>query len=156
MSTVNISREVWNRTQDEMSKLKRTIEDSCFKAGETVNFNSASPFAGHVISSASTVRITVFVGKSLKNITSVSVTQMIGAIVGANGSANVPGSSSAGSLTTNWGTDTNTTITASIVNEHTVLVVLNGNSAFYNVNNNRPVIYVPANGGLTLAFGGSS
>ena len=149
---MNITTEAWNRVQDEITKLKRALETQCFQNNDTVNFNEASPFSGHVISSASTIRITVIVGKSLKNVSSISVTQMIGAIVGANGSLNVPSAISAGALTTNWGTDSNTTITAAIINEHVVLVTLNGSSAFYNATNNRPVIYVPANGGLTLQF----
>lgn len=155
MSTVEITREAWNRTQDEISKLRRALEDECFRNGDTETFNSYSPFAGHVISSASTIRITVIVGRSLKNISSVSVTQMIGAIVGANGSLNVPSASSAGALTTDWKTASDVSVTASVVNEHVVLVTLNGTGSFYNATNNRPVVYVPANGGLTLEFGGS-
>ena len=144
-----------NQTGDISLYAIGSIRDSLFyKPGNTLNFNSQSPLTGYVISSATKVYITVPVGKSLQRITNVTVSKMIGAIVSNSGSLNVPSASSAGSLSTDWLSASDISVAASIINEHTVLVVVTGTSALYGATNNRPVIYVPANGGLTLAFGG--
>lgn len=145
---MDITRESWNRTQDEIAKLRRQIDDQYFSSGDSLQLNQVT-ISGIVTNSTKTVHLTVVSSKSLKNITSVTVATMTGSIIGDMGY--VDNSSS----TTDWKAVTGISISAEIKDEHLIDLRFTTPSALDNVSNNRPIAYYPSNssiGGLVLEF----
>jgi hypothetical protein len=126
-------------------------QDLFYQAGSSITLNPTTPYTAYVTESSTTIRITIPVDKSLRYISSIQVTKMIGAIIGPNGYLNLPGTTSAGSHQTNW-VKTSVTINADKINNYAIRVELVGSSAFYNTTNNRPHAYIPSYGGIVFSF----
>lgn len=132
------------------------IDTLFYKNGDTYHVADSTPMTAYITTTATTIRIAIPVPKSLKRISSVTVTACMGAIispqVSTTGYLNVPSATSAGSHQTDWLNASDVTVSASITHDHLIKVTLVGTSAFYNATNNRPLIYAPAFDGLTFKF----
>ena len=123
-----------------------------FSVENGLDIAGSHPYSGYITNSTKTIRLTIPVGKSLQKVSSITVTDMTGAIIGPDGYLNIPGSSAVGSHNTVWTGNNNVTVSATKINNYTIGVSLVGTSAFYNTSNNRPLIYAPANGGISFSF----
>ena len=135
-----------NRLQDQITKLQT---DMYYRSGETLQLNLVS-VNGFITNNAKNIHVTVNTGKSMKNISTVTVTTMTGSIIGDMGYVDNSNSSR------DW-LASGFTATATIIDEYTIRLTLTGSEAMANVSNNRPVAYYPSNetvGGLVLTFGG--
>lgn len=141
-----MTREQMNRLQDQITKLQA---DMYYRSGETLRRNLV-PINGLITDSATTIHLSVGTGKSMKNVSTVTVTTMTGSILGDMGYVNNFSS------TSSW-LVSGFTATATIIDEHTIRLTLTSTATMANVTNNRPVSYYPSNatvGGLVLTFGG--
>ena len=144
---MDITRESWNRLQDQITKLQA---DMYYRDGETLTINQNLPIPGYVTSNAKTMRFNVTTNKSLKNISTVSVTAMGGWIRGIYGYVN-----GYTQYAVDFLAETALTVTARIVGEHSVILVVTSTTAITNVDNNTPLVYAPDSTlCLTLTFGG--
>ena len=144
---MEISREQWNRLQDQITKLQT---DLYYRDGEAMTINQNLPIAGYVTSNSKTMRFSVTTGKSLKNISAVTVTAMGGWIRGIYGYVN-----GYTQYAVDFLSEANLTATARIVGEHSVILVVTSSATITNVDNNTPLVYAPdATLCLTLTFGG--
>ena len=143
---MEISREQWNRLQDQITKLQT---DLYYRDGESMTINQNLAIPGYVTSNAKTMRFNVTTGKSLKNISTVTVTAMGGWIRGLNGYIN-----GYTQYAVDFLSEANLTVTARKVDDHTVILVVTSTATITNVDNNTPLIYAPdATLCLTLTFG---
>lgn len=142
-----MTREQINRLQDQITKLQT---DMYYKDGETMTVNQNLPIPGYVTSNTKTMRFNVTTGKSLKNISTVSVTAMGGWIRGIYGYIN-----GYTQYAVDFLSEANLTVTARKVDDHTVILVVTSTETITNVDNNTPLTYTPdATLCLTLTFGG--
>lgn len=144
---MDITRESWNRLQDQITKLQ---VDMYYKDGEAMTITQNLPIPGYVTSNTKTMRFNITTGKSLKNISTVTVTAMGGWIRGIYGYVN-----GYTQYAVDFLSEANLTVTARIVGEHTVILVVTSTETITNVDNNTPLVYAPdATLCLTLTFGG--
>lgn len=120
-----------------------------YKAGDIFTFGGSTPCIGYITTTKTTMRFTLHTPKSMKNISSINVNLMCGAIIGDQGYVGYQDVST--SAQTNW-TDLIANITATKVNDNTIRVTLVASEGFNNVTNNRPIIYAPAYGNIELEF----
>lgn len=143
---MDITRESWNRTQDEIAKLRRQIDDQYFRSGDTVQFNLVG-FVGFLTNSMKTMHFTIPVGKSLSHVSLVTVTTMTGVVYGAQGAVNGSGTA------TDWKGMVN--VYANIKGDRLVDIGMTLSASVSNGVNNSPILYIPSNstiGGLVLEF----
>lgn len=141
---MEISREQWNRLQDQITKLQT---DLYYRDGETVQYNLVG-FVGFLTNSMKTMHFTIPVGKSLSRISTVTVTTMTGVVYGANGAVNGSGTA------TDW--KSLVTVSANIKGDQLVDIGMTLSSSVSNGVNNSPILYRPSDstiGGLVLTFG---
>ena len=144
---MEITREQMNRLQDQITKLQA---DMYYRDGETMTINQNLAIPGYVTINTKTMRFNVPVGKSLKNISTVTVTAMGGWIRGIYGYIN-----GYTQYAVNFLSETNLTVTARKVDDHAVILVVTSTATITNVDNNTPLTYTPdATLCMTLTFGG--
>jgi hypothetical protein len=114
-----------------------------YGAGETYSTSTDMMICGHVTSGTTVIQLGMWLPKSLEKISSISVTNLVGAIRGTSGYIN------------NWGANTNI-LTQSGITVDAVRTFPNGirlhignTSEFTNVTNNTPVAF---SGKITLSF----
>lgn len=114
-----------------------------YAAGETYSNSTDMMICGHVTSGTTVIQLGMWLPKSLEKISSISVTNLVGAIRGTSGYIN------------NWGANTNI-LTQSGITVDAVRTFPNGirlhignTSEFTNVTNNTPVAF---SGKITLSF----
>lgn len=120
-----------------------------YKAGDTFKVGGSTPFVGYITSNKTTMRFTIFTPKSMKNISSITVNEMVGAIIGDQGYVGYADVST--SHHTVW-TDLIANITATKVNNHTIRLDVVDSSGFANVTNNRVLIFAPSDAGIEFEF----
>lgn len=127
------------------------VDSLFYKSGDTMTINQNLPIPGYVTSNTKTMRFNVTVGKSTKYVNSVAVTAMGGWIRGLNGYIN-----GYTQYAVDFLAEPTLTVTARIVGEHSVILVVTSSATITNVDNNTPLVYAPdATLCLTLTFGGS-
>lgn len=142
-----MTREQINRLQDQITKLQT---DLYYRDGEAMTVNQNLPIPGYVTSNTKTMRFSVTTGKSLKNISTVTVTAMGGWIRGISGYIN-----GYAQYAIDFLAEPTLTVTASKAGDHTVILVVTSTATITNVDNNTPLVYAPdATLCLTLTFGG--
>lgn len=144
---MEITREQLNRLQDQITRLQT---DMYYRSGETLQLNLVS-VNGFVTNNAKTIHLSVVAGKSLKNISTVTVTTMTGSIIGDMGYVDNSNTNR------DWKTVEGISIVAEVKDEHLIELRFTMTATMANVSNNRPVAYYPSNttvGGLVLTFGG--
>lgn len=142
-----MTREQINRLQDQITKLQA---DVYYKDGEAMTIDQNLPIPGYVTSNTKTMRFSVTTGKSLRYISTVSVTAMGGWIRGIYGYIN-----GYTQYAVDFLSEANLTVTARKVGDHSVILVVTSTEAITNVDNNTPLVYAPdATLCLTLTFGG--
>lgn len=110
------------------------LADSCtYKSGESIKLQSGT-IVGMITSGSTLVALTVYVDKSMKNISSITVSKCTGALRGGSGYVN--GSTN----DTNWLTTSGITVSAEKISERTVYLYLSSTTALTNVTNNSPVV----------------
>lgn len=132
-----------NGTYD-VTNLAQVVVDMSYKAGDTITFTEVA-LPGIVTSSTKVAAISIFVGKSLANISSITVSAFTGGLRSPNG-----GMVNNTSSDVNWKTQSGITITASKQEDYIITVKLSSSSAFTNVSNNMPVVMWA--GTVTLSF----
>lgn len=140
---MDITRESWNRLQDQITKLQA---DMYYRDGETITTTKLIPITGYLTSSTRLMRFAYHTGKSLKYITTATVSNMTGTIRGISGYVNNA------STPIDWVSETDITVTAIVADEHTILIAVTSTPAYTNVINNIPVVYAPTN--LVISLGG--
>jgi hypothetical protein len=142
---MEISREQWNRLQDQVTKLQT---DLYYRDGEVVQYNLVG-FVGFLTNSMKTMHFTIPVGKSLSRISTATVTTMTGVVYGAQGAVNGSGTA------TDW--KSLVTVNANIKGDHLIDVGFTLSASVSNGVNNSPILYIPSDatvGGLVLTLGG--
>ena len=124
------------------------IDSLFYKNGDTYETGASAriPITAYLVDSGKTIRVTIPVPKSLKKITSVTVTTMKGALLGDSGYINST------NYNTDWLNQTGVTASAAIIDDRTVRIDLTSTSNY--TNTSRVLVYSPYNGGLVLTFGG--
>ena len=140
---MDITRESWNRLQDQITKLQA---DMYYRDGETITTTKLIPITGYLTSSTRLMRFAYHTGKSLKYITTATVSNMTGTIRGISGYVNNA------STPIDWVSETDITVSAIGGDEHTILIAVTSTPAYTNVINNIPVVYAPTN--LVISLGG--
>lgn len=139
-----MTREQMNRLQDQITKLQT---DMYYRSGETLHIKTFVPVYGYITSGRAVMAFVVHTGKSMKHITSVSVTQMYGLIRGVNGFINT-------NTTVDWVTVSGITISTYIVSDYLLLLTVDSTTALSNATGDTPVVYAPGQTtGLVLTFG---
>ena len=124
-----------------------------YKNDEEISITTTSPHPGYITGTSTTMRFTLHVDKNLRYVNRFEVTQMKGAIIGDKGYVQAE-SGTATSHQTDW--TEYATINVSKVDSHTLALALTPwtdateQTIFYNVTNNRPLVYVPSYGGLKI------
>lgn len=124
------------------------VDSLFYKDGETLHIKTFVPVYGYITSGKTVMAFAVHTGKSMKNITSVSVTQMYGQIRGVNGFIKT-------NNTFDWVTESGITISTYIVSDYLLLLTVDSTTALSNATGDTPVVYAPGQTtGLVLTFGG--
>jgi len=124
------------------------VDSLFYKDGETLHIKTFVPVYGYITSGKAVMAFAVHTGKSMKYITSVSVTQMYGLIRGVNGFIKT-------NNTVDWVTESGITISTYIVSDYLLLLNVFSTTALYNATGDTPVVYAPGQTtGLVLTFGG--
>lgn len=118
--------------------------------GLTYESNDTSTFtnllgSGYITSSSKSIIIGITVGKSLENISSISVNDCVGALRTASG-----GYVNGTSYDTNWLNQTGVTVTASKCDNYHINLSFASSSAYTNITNNTPVSMLASS--LVLTF----
>lgn len=117
--------------------------EPCYQTGDTLSM-TLFPITGIITSSGKEIRLAVEVGKSLKNISTITVTACSGGIRGVSGLVN--------SLSDpNWLTRSGVTVSASKVTDNHITIAISSSSAFSNVTNNTPLCMWPSNFALSFS-----
>ena len=124
------------------------LDSLFYKDGDTATLTNMIPIPGYITTNSTEMRFNVTVGKSLKNVSTVTVNSMYGLLRGVAGYVE-------GNSNQEWVGKTGVTISANIIDYHSVKVSVNSSSALSNATNNSPVIFSPSGTGLVLEFGGS-
>ena len=131
--------------------LKADKSDLYYSAGDVISMSNHYPMIGYITDGKENIYITLPVRKSLANISSnnLSLTKMIGAIIGDQGYVTVHGGSATGH-STNW---TNLLVTSPSVDKidnYHIGIIIHDDDGFDNITNNRPLVYVPTSGGINI------
>lgn len=120
-----------------------------YKSGDTLSIGSLASFVGYITSDKKTMRFTIHTPKSMKNISSITVNEMIGAIIGDQG--NVGYADVSTSYNTNW-INLIANIDAIKINDNTIRVTVTDTNGFNNVTGNRVLVYSAYNTGIEFEF----
>lgn len=105
-----------------------------YAAGDVQRFELQTPFSGAAFT-ATTAIFHVDLPKSMENISSVTVTAMIGRILSTTGVVD------SSTNDTNWATQENYTVSADIITSHTLRVRVAKTSGSFNYTASTPIIY---------------
>ena len=124
------------------------IATDCYEPGDTFEINSAVVLPGIVSGSTKTMYFTLWVDKSMENITSISCTRLHGTIRGDSGYVNGENATTGNK---NYAATSGYTVTAYKISNYALTIRVVKSSAFTSITNNRPCTFF-SDVGITLTF----